>query len=64
MCKDEKENGPLPSYGWEEIRKHTSKSDRWMVIDGRVYDVTRWAKKHPGGERLIAHHSGQDATVS
>ena len=64
MCKDEKEASPMPAFGWEEIRKHTTKTDRWLVIDGCVYNVTRWAKKHPGGERLIAHHSGQDATVS
>ncbi|KAK7506439.1 hypothetical protein BaRGS_00002551 [Batillaria attramentaria] len=62
MCKDEKDVSKLPTYGWEEIERHTSKTDRWLVLDGRVYDVTRWAKKHPGGERLIAHHAGQDAT--
>lgn len=62
MCKEEKDCASLPAYGWDEIRKHSSKTDRWLVIDGRVYDVTRWAKKHPGGERLIATHSGQDAT--
>lgn len=62
MCKEEKDAAALPSYGWEEISKHASKNDRWIAINGYVYDVTRWAKKHPGGERLIAHHSGQDAT--
>ncbi|KAK7113757.1 hypothetical protein V1264_012987 [Littorina saxatilis] len=62
MCKETKDTTPLPTYGWEEIKKHATKSDRWLVIDGCVYDVTRWAKRHPGGERLIAHHAGQDAT--
>ncbi|PVD37650.1 hypothetical protein C0Q70_00248 [Pomacea canaliculata] len=62
MCKEEKGTSKLPVYGWDEIRKHADKNDRWLVVDGRIYDVTRWAKKHPGGERIIAHHCGQDAT--
>jgi fatty acid desaturase 2 (delta-6 desaturase) len=49
---------------WSEIQKHSSRDDRWIVISGQVYDVTEWSKKHPGGQRLIGHYAGQDATVS
>lgn len=51
-------------FPWKEIEKHSSNEDRWIVIDGQVYDVTQWAKKHPGGPKLISHYAGQDATVS
>ena len=51
-------------FNWEEIRSHDSKTDRWIVIDGEVYDVTNWSKKHPGGSTMIGHYAGQDATVS
>jgi hypothetical protein len=49
-------------YTWEEIRRHSTKKDRWLVINKRVYDVTRW-HKHPGGQVVLNHYAGQDATV-
>lgn len=55
------QNG-LPEYGWDEIEKHAVKGDRWLVVDGVVVDVSRWCKKHPGGERIISNCAGQDAT--
>ena len=52
------------SFDWNEIKKHTSANDKWLVIDGEVYDISRWLYKHPGGRRVIGHYAGQDATVS
>ena len=49
-------------FTWKEIRQHSTKKDRWLVIDGRVYDVTRWTK-HPGGQAVLNHYAGQDASV-
>jgi fatty acid desaturase 2 (delta-6 desaturase) len=49
-------------YSWEEVKKHQTKEDKWIVIDGQVLDITRWAAKHPGGSRVISHYAGQDAT--
>jgi cytochrome b involved in lipid metabolism len=51
-------------YDWEEIRKHNKKDDMWLVVNDNVYDVTRFRRRHPGGERLLDHYAGQDATVS
>jgi len=48
-------------FTWEEIRRHSTKNDRWLVIDDRVYDVTKWLK-HPGGQMLLNHYAGQDAS--
>ncbi|XP_027714701.1 fatty acid desaturase 3-like isoform X1 [Vombatus ursinus] len=53
---------PVPTYSWEEIRKHCLPTDKWLVIERKVYDITRWADRHPGGSRLISHHAGEDAT--
>ncbi|TGZ70019.1 hypothetical protein CRM22_003419 [Opisthorchis felineus] len=47
---------------WSEVKKHTSKSDRWIVIENNVYDLTRWQNRHPGGRKIIGHFEGQDAT--
>ena len=49
-------------FTWEEIHRHSTKNDRWFVINNRVYDVTNW-KKHPGGQMVLNHYAGQDATV-
>lgn len=50
------------TYAWEEIRKHAEPDDKWVVIDGDVYDVTKWEKRHPGGRKVIGHYAGQDAS--
>lgn len=51
------------SYTWEEIQKHNLRTDRWLVIERKVYNVTQWASRHPGGQRVIGHCAGEDATV-
>jgi cytochrome b involved in lipid metabolism len=47
-----------------EISKHNSGSDCWLLISGRVYDVTGFIPMHPGGESTIVPYCGQDATVA
>jgi len=32
-----------------EIRKHSTKEDCWIVVDGKIWDVTEFAPEHPGG---------------
>lgn len=54
---------PLPTFYWEQIRPHNLPGDKWLVIERRVYDISRWAQRHPGGSRLIGHHGAEDATV-
>jgi len=49
---------------WEDIKKHNTKTDAWIVIDGSIYDISNWAKKHPGGRKIISNYAGEDATVS
>ncbi|CAI9102049.1 OLC1v1000242C1 [Oldenlandia corymbosa var. corymbosa] len=46
----------------EELRKHNKRDDVWISINGKVYDVTNWLQKHPGGEELIMNLAGQDVT--
>ncbi|CAL8111149.1 unnamed protein product [Orchesella dallaii] len=45
-----------------EIDKHRYENDCWMVIKGRVYDVTSYVYKHPGGSNLLMQGVGIDAT--
>ncbi|KAH7681186.1 Cytochrome b5-like heme/steroid binding domain-containing protein [Dioscorea alata] len=52
-------------YSHSEISLHTSKKDCWLVIHGKVYDVTTFLEDHPGGEDVLLHASASgDATQS
>ena len=51
-------------YTRGEVALHKTPQDLWIIIDGKVYDVTNWLNHHPGGKRVIQHYGGEDATVS
>uniref|UniRef100_A0A9L0R8Q0 Acyl-CoA 6-desaturase n=1 Tax=Equus caballus TaxID=9796 RepID=A0A9L0R8Q0_HORSE len=53
---------PMPTFSWEEIQKHNLRTDKWLVIDRKVYNITKWSSRHPGGHRVIGHYAGEDAT--
>ena len=36
----------------------------WAIINGRVYDLTRFADLHPGGDKIIRSYAGMDATAA
>lgn len=54
----------LPEYRIEDVRKHDSPDDAWVVIGDGVYNVTKWAPRHPGGERNILDISGRCVRTS
>lgn len=43
----------MPTFSWEEIKKHTEQEDCWIVVNKKVFDVTSFLKKHPGGRWII-----------
>jgi cytochrome-b5 reductase len=45
-----------------EVAKHNSEDDCWTIYKGRVYDVTAYAKVHPGGKKIFLG-SGKDCTT-
>lgn len=45
-----------------ELSKHNRHDDAWLLIHGKVYDVTQWQHKHPGGDIIILG-SGTDSTA-
>ena len=45
----------------EEVKKHNKKEDAWTIIENKVYNITPWIPKHPGGE-IIMQALGKDAT--
>ncbi|MGH0116308.1 UNVERIFIED_CONTAM: hypothetical protein FKN15_003488 [Acipenser sinensis] len=45
-----------------EVSQHGSKESCWVLVSGRVYDVTGFLRRHPGGEALILHQAGNDVS--
>ncbi|KAG4165447.1 hypothetical protein ERO13_A13G084232v2 [Gossypium hirsutum] len=49
-------------YTMQEAAQHNTKDDCWIVIDGKVYDVTSYLDEHPGGDDVVLESTGKDAT--
>ncbi|KAH7313773.1 cytochrome b2 [Stachybotrys elegans] len=45
-----------------EVARHCSKESCWVVIHGKVWDVTDFMAEHPGGAGVILRCAGRDAT--
>ncbi|KAH7660636.1 Cytochrome b5 domain-containing protein [Dioscorea alata] len=49
-------------YSWKEVSKHNTSDDCWIVVDGKVYDVTKYLDDHPGGDDVLLSATGKDST--
>lgn len=46
----------------EEVRKHCTRTDCWIVVDRCVYDITEYVSRHPGGAGVLLEYAGRDCT--
>lgn len=51
----------LHVYSSQEVFKHNTPQDCWLIIWDKVYNVTSWIPQHPGGS-LIFVNAGKDST--
>jgi sulfite reductase (NADPH) flavoprotein alpha-component len=50
-------------YDVSQVVLHNTAADGyWMAVSGKVYDVSRFLRQHVGGERILIHYTGMDAT--
>jgi hypothetical protein len=56
---------PTPTvagYSMTQVRANNTARSCWTVIDGVVYDLTKWISNHPGGSGAILFLCGTDGT--
>lgn len=49
-------------YTLEEVAKHNNKKTCWIIVSGKVYDVTPFLEDHPGGDEVLISSTERDAT--
>ncbi len=42
-------------YSAKEVARHTTPDDCWLIVKGKVYDVSGWGENHPGGVVIYTH---------
>jgi len=55
-------NGAVAGYTMAQVAEHCTREDLWIVVDGLVYDVTRYLDRHPGGWLPLVNMAGKDCT--
>lgn len=51
----------IPGFTLEQIAQHAKRDDLWIIVSGKVYDVTTYLPVHQGGDAILKW-AGKDAT--
>lgn len=52
------------TYSLEDCATHNTEKDCWLIIHGKVYDVTNFLDEHPGGYDIVVANTGMSLIVS
>ncbi|KAL0139157.1 Oxidoreductase, molybdopterin-binding domain-containing protein [Mucor lusitanicus] len=52
----------LKAFTLQQVEKHTTEDDCWLIYDDLVYDCTSFLQSHPGGASSILLAAGTDCT--
>jgi cytochrome b involved in lipid metabolism len=44
---------------YDNVARHNTENDLFIVIHDQVYDVSNWSKEHPGGKRVLMGFGGE-----
>ena len=56
-------NTDIEHFTYDAFSDACKNGEKLIIVNGNVYNVANWMKKHPGGGKIIGHFIGQDATV-
>ncbi|CAN0897904.1 Cytochrome b5 [Linum grandiflorum] len=57
-----RDDGERKVFSLADVSQHNTAKDCWLVIEGKVYDVTKFLEDHPGGDEVLLASTGKDAT--
>jgi len=49
------------TYTREQVAQHNTEQDCWVILEGKVLDLSGFASDHPGRSAFM-HAAGKDAT--
>lgn len=50
------------TYTVEEVAQHNTREDLWIIVNDKVFDLTKFLKLHPGGAQPLVEWAGRDCT--
>ncbi len=53
-----------PSFSLNDISSHNNSQSCWSAINGKIYDLTTFIDKHPGGAKNILKICGKDGSIA
>jgi flavocytochrome c len=56
------QNEPVRIISKEELSRHNTANDCWVVLHNQIFDLTSFAEQHPGGSKTIHSLAGTDGT--
>jgi len=45
---------------YEEVDRHHTEEDCWVIYKDKVYDITGFLPEHPGGPTIVKKYAGGD----
>ncbi|KAJ8337152.1 hypothetical protein SKAU_G00383720 [Synaphobranchus kaupii] len=65
-CMEEQEavNQTVKYYMLSDVEERNTFKSTWIIINHKIYDVTKFLEEHPGGEEVLREQAGGDATES
>lgn len=51
-------------FTWDEVKRHGTRKDAWIVVHGKVYNVTHFLNDHPGGWEIMEPYFGTSGGAS